>query len=128
MAYARIVGKPPKDGGHAHRCFWFEPSRRLKPESQAVGPTGQMVTYVRWELRPVLRLSAGGRGVDDFEEAIANEANLLLGRLHAQGDAWRPAGVLDVVPGEMATENRHGLRRRSDRAADDRAVRETDGS
>jgi hypothetical protein len=105
VSYARITGRTQRDGGHAGRCFWFEPSRRLRVESQAVGPTGPMVSYVRWEFRPVLRLSASGRGIDDLEEAIANEANLLVNRIAAQGDAWRPTGVLDVqTDGEMAVE------------------------
>lgn len=95
ITYHRIVGRAPTDGTAADRGFWFDQSARGEPVSEAVGPGGSMVTYVPWAVTARVRLSAGGRGLDELEDATNNEVNLLA-RLVERYSGW-PSGVVEVL-------------------------------
>ncbi len=99
IEYVRAVSRTIIDGTAGDRKFSFEgvPPSGIDSESAAD-------TRVRWRSLARLLLSAAGRDVDDFEEAIVNEVNLLSGVMRRRS-SW-PTGVWFVEPPRWTGKNK----------------------
>lgn len=92
VTYHRVTGKTVEDGLAADRSFWFE----IQPDGRTINSENSDASYVVWKFLARLMLTAAGRGVEDLNEAVANEGNLLCRQVENR-TAW-PAGVWEVQP------------------------------
>lgn len=88
--YKRLVEIGVNLGVAADRSFRFKPGRIERIVSQSGGGW----TDREWNFEAELRLSHVGRGHDEMNDAIENEANLLFRQIEVN-DSWS-TGVISV--------------------------------